>query len=182
MDAEGSSEWRFDMWRDLWPKVPGYLLLGKGYALTEQDYELMGGGQFANGADAAMDKSNIALAVAGDYHNGPLSTLIPFGIWGGISIIWLLGASVFVTYRNYKYSEPELMPVNRYIFVMSAWHVIGFMFVFGSYSGDIFGLSRLIGFSVALNWGVHAGKPRVRYQPPVAISTRRAAPPQPLPA
>jgi hypothetical protein len=29
---------------------------------------------------------------AGDYHNGPLSILIPFGLFGMIAFLWLLGA------------------------------------------------------------------------------------------
>src|SRR5262249_38969266 len=36
-DAQGSSEWRFGMWRDVLPEVPHYLLKGKGYRLDPTD-------------------------------------------------------------------------------------------------------------------------------------------------
>ncbi len=180
MDADGSAKWRYDMWHDLWPKVPSYLLLGKGYSLTAEDYEFMGGGQFANGQ--SLDKSATGLAVSGDYHNGPLSTLIPFGIWGAISILWLLAAGLFVTYRNFKYSDPELQTVNTYFLVMSIWHIFCFFFIFGAYSDDIFFIGRTIGFSVALNWGVRVVKPKVAAARQVFARPKRIMPPRPLSA
>jgi hypothetical protein len=178
MDAEGSAQWRYDMWHDLWPKVPGYLLLGKGYALTAADYQFMGSGQFAY--SHTLDKSSTGLAVAGDYHNGPLSTLIPFGVWGAIAIVWLLAAAVFVTYKNFKYSDPELQTANTYFFVISIWHIICFFFVFGAFTDDVFFIGRTIGFSIALNWGVRVLKPKVTATRPVFDRLKRASSPQPF--
>ena len=37
-------------------------------------------------------------AMAGDYHNGPLSVLIPFGIWGLAAFVWLLVAGARFLY------------------------------------------------------------------------------------
>ena len=36
--------------------------------------------------------------LAGDYHNGPLSILMPFGMFGAIAFLWLLGAGLKVLY------------------------------------------------------------------------------------
>jgi O-Antigen ligase len=160
MDAEGSKQWRIDMWNDLLPKVPQYLLLGKGYALSAEDYEFMGGGQFS--MTQSLDKSATGLAVSGDYHNGPLSTLIPFGIWGAISIVWLLAVGAFICYRNFRYGDHELKTVNTYFFAGFIWHIICFFAVFGAYSDDIFNIARTVGFSIALNWGISSAKAAVR--------------------
>src|SRR5262249_31668363 len=72
--AVGSTEWRLDMWREVLPTIPRYLIKGKGYALTAD--ELFETGQAGlNGFGVAGAVS----AVAGDYHSGPLSVIIPFG-------------------------------------------------------------------------------------------------------
>jgi len=153
-DAEGSSEWRFKMWHDLWPQVPQYLLLGKGYALSEEDFQMIGNGTFANGAEAKMDASLDPLAVAGDYHSGPLSTLIPFGVWGGITFLWFMFAGLRVVYRNYKYGEAKLRIINIFLFVQCFVHILNYFFIFGGYGVDMFGFAKTIGFSMALNGGV----------------------------
>ncbi len=153
-DAEGSSEWRFRMWHDLWPQVPQYLLRGKGYALTLEDFEMLEGGSLANGAEAKMDASEDALAVSGDYHNGPLSTLIPFGLWGGITFLWFMLAGLRVLYRNYKYGDPKLRVANTFFLAQYIAHMALYFFIFGAYSDDLFEFAKTIGFSMALNGGV----------------------------
>jgi O-antigen ligase len=163
IDAEGSRKWREDIWRDTWPKVPQYLLLGKGYALSKEDFLMMGDGTFSNGIEMQMDKSMTALAISGDYHNGPLSTLMPFGVWGAISIIWVMLASLYVLVRNYRYGDAELKTVNAFFMVVCIQQCIGFCFLFGSYSDDIGKFAKLVGFSIALNQGVCALKARAAF-------------------
>ncbi|MDR3457456.1 MAG: O-antigen ligase family protein [Verrucomicrobiae bacterium] len=152
-DAQGSRQWREDMWRDLWPKVPQYLLLGKGYALSREDFEYMGGGNF-EGLGVGLDASQQGLAIAGDYHSGPLSTLMPFGIWGAISYLWVALASLFITYRNFKYCDPQVKPFNAFLFVFTVQSIIGFLLLVGAYSEAIGGFAKTVGFSIALNWGI----------------------------
>jgi hypothetical protein len=168
-DAEGSKKWRQEIWADTWPKVPQYLLLGKGYALTALDFEMMGNGVFTGGKAVDMDKSLTGLAVSGDYHNGPLSTLVPFGIWGAIAFVWLSLTAVYVLYRNYKYGDPELKTVNTFLLVLGVAGLISFYFIFGAYQNDIGGYAKLAGFSIALNWGVCSAKrepaPAIRFKP-----------------
>jgi hypothetical protein len=38
-DAESTSAWRLEIWKAVLPQVPKYLLLGKGYSMTAQDYD-----------------------------------------------------------------------------------------------------------------------------------------------
>jgi hypothetical protein len=158
MDAEGSSKWREDMWRDIWPQVPQYLLLGKGYSMSRQDMMMTGDSVLANTWAAKMDGNYNSLAISGDYHNGPLSTLMPFGFWGAISYFWVALASLFVMYRNFKYGDAELKTVNTFLMIMCLQRFIGYFILFGAYSSDIGSFAYIVGFSVALNWGICAPK------------------------
>ena len=153
MDAEGSKEWRERMWVDVWPKVPQYLLLGKGYSLNAQDMSYMGGGAF-EGLGSGLDASQDGLAISMDYHNGPLSTLMPFGIWGMISYLWVALATILALYRNFRYGDADIKTVNTFLLALAIQKFIAYFFLFGAYSGDIGEFAKLAGFSVALNWGI----------------------------
>lgn len=177
-DADGSKLWRETMWRDLWPQVPHYLLLGKGYALSSTDFNYLEHGVFAD-LGAGQDASQQGLAVAGDYHNGPLSTLIPFGIWGMIGYVWLLIATVHVLWRNYRFGDADIKTVNCFLLVMALTKIFGFFFIFGAFGEDVLFLAKLAGFSVALNWGV-CRKPAAAAPAPSLPRSRLR--PQPLPA
>jgi len=154
LDAEGSSEWRFKIWRAVWPKVPDYLLLGKGYSISKEDYDMIGSGQFNNMQASHIDASEESLAISSDFHSGPLSTLVPFGLWGGIGILWLMGASFHVVYRNYKFGDPELRTLNIYLLVSCVGSIIGFFFIFGAFSDAVGGYAKMAGFSLAMNGGL----------------------------
>ena len=152
-DAEASTGWRESMWVALWPQVPEHLLLGKGYSLNAEDFQMIGGGAFA-GQINTIDPAQQALALSGDYHSGPLSTLIPFGIWGMIGIVWLMAVNLFVSYRNCRYGDAELKTFNNYVFANAIWSIFGFFFIFGDLGISVEELAKALGFSLALNWGV----------------------------
>ncbi len=154
LDAEGSSEWRYRIWRDTWPKVPEYLLLGKGYGLSQEDYQNIGQGTFANLQASHIDGSDQTLAISGDYHSGPLSTLMPFGIWGGVGMVWLMAAALFVAYRNYRHGFPELQTFNAYLLAQCISSITIFIFVVGAFQNDVGNFAKIAGFSIAMNWGV----------------------------
>ena len=182
LDAEGSKEWRENMWAATWPKVPQYLLLGKGYALHEEDYQLMGGGAF-QGLGTGLDAGADGLAISMDYHNGPLSTLMPFGIWGMISYLWVALAGLFILYRNYRYGDAEIQPLNNFLLAQGISVFFGFFFIFGSYANDIGNWAKLAGLSIAFNWGVQkAPALKAAFNPVTRRLPSRAARPKILPA
>lgn len=166
VDAQGSSEWRFRIWHAVWPKVPDYLLLGKGYALNQQDYEFMG----RDSAFAAAAKANASLeglAISSDFHNGPLSTLIPFGVWGAIGIVWLMSAALFILYRNYRFGDSTLQTFNIYMLAAGIVAVIAFFFIFGAFQDDVGNFAKMAGFSLAMNGGLAKRQARVAYNPAI---------------
>jgi len=178
ISADGSAEWRYRMWRDLWPKVPEYLLLGKGYTISEQDYNYIGQGAFVGGVQ--LDNSQQSLAISSDYHSGPLSTLIPFGIWGAIGMLWLMAASLYVLYRNYRYGEEAMRTLNTFLLVSTLSGIIGFFFIFGAFHSAIGGYAMAAGFSIAMNGRV-AGPPAKERVNPLIKPRPLAAPEETLP-
>jgi hypothetical protein len=177
VDAEGSSEWRYAIWRATWPKVPEHLLLGKGYNISAEDYEMTGQGTFSRIKSSHIDAGDDALTFSSDYHSGPLSTLMPFGLWGGIGILWLMGACIYVTYHNYRYGDPELTTMNAFFFANSLTSPIFFMFVVGAFTQSVAGIASAVGFSIAMNGGMARPQPKPVVNP--VIKSRAVRAPQP---
>jgi O-antigen ligase len=156
LDAETSSEWRRQMWREVIPQIPQYLLIGKGYAFS--------------GAEHAMIREGLEeTEMVGNYHNGPLSVILPFGIFGSIAFVWLLVAGIRVVYRNYQFGDPAYHQINKFLFVYFVVRVILFFAVFGALEADLPMFLGLLGLSISLNGGV--AKPMVVPWPTVEFST-----------
>ena len=149
-DAQASLQWRFDMWKALLPQVSDHLLLGKGYAITQDEYQMMG----RDSSFRSVDPAEQALALSSDYHSGPLSVILSFGIWGAIAFLWFLTAGVWALHHNRLYGDPALRGINNFLFAMFLTKVIVFFFIFGALSDDIVVMTGLLGLSVSLNGGI----------------------------
>jgi hypothetical protein len=114
---------------------------------------MIGGGAEHFDAESSM--------VAGDYHNGPLSTIIPLGLWGMIGLIWLLGAGTKVLYRNYRYGDPALRLINTLFLTLFITQSIVFFTMFGAFNSQLYLFTGLLGLSVSLNGGVRKPAPVV---------------------
>jgi hypothetical protein len=146
ISAEASTEWRLEMWKLLLPQVREHLLLGKGYSLDPTDLYLTDQSVrrgLAQGYEGAM--------VAGDYHSGPLSILIPFGVFGLIGLVWLMAASIRVLYRNHRFSDPSLQTINTFLLSFFVARAVYYFIGFGSFYSDLPIFLGIIGFSVSLN-------------------------------
>ena len=150
--AQASSTWRMDMWTALLPEIPKHLLLGKGLALPAETFNEMTTAVIA--VNGQIDSSQQSLALSGDYHNGPLSVVLPFGIWGVLAFGWFMWAAVWVLYRNYKFGDPVNLTVNRFLFGFFLVKIVIFSTVFGSLSTDLYVFTSYVGFSIAINHGV----------------------------
>ena len=102
----------------------------------------------------SVDASQDPLALSQDYHNGPLSVIIPFGIWGALAMSWFLIASTWVVYRNYRYCKPELKTLNTFLFSVYVIQVIDFLGLFGAFDASMGGFAGILGLSVCINHGV----------------------------
>ena len=154
MDAEGSTEWRLEMWSALLPEVPKYLLLGKGYAFSAETFDESMGANATFHNQKIIDASQDPLALSNDFHSGPLSTIIVFGIWGGVILLWLWGVGFFVVWRNYRYGDPALWHINLFLFASFITNIFFFLFIFGDIVNDTTHFASTLGLSIALNHGV----------------------------
>jgi hypothetical protein len=151
--AEASSEWRKNMWRNVVPTIPQYLILGKGYAISSADLEMQSGA-FARSGDPAE-----GAMLAGDYHNGPLSVIVPLGIFGALGFLWFLWASFRVFLSNYRYGSAEMKLVNTLMLSLFLSRIISFFFVFGSLYSEMAAFTGLVALNVCLNGGVKGREP-----------------------
>jgi len=147
-DADASVEWRVEMWRVLAPEIPKYLLLGKGYAINPADMYLA-----IESARRGFRGYEPAI-ITGSYHNGPLSIIIPFGIFGVIAVVWFWIAAVRVLYLNRRYGDPRLDNINTFFFAYFVARIIFFVFVFGAIAPDLATFVGIVGMSISINGGV----------------------------
>ena len=146
MSADTSTEWRVEMWREAVKQVPDYLFKGKGYTTTADEMYMV------NFSMLAGHSRNWEWALlSGDYHNGPLSLIIPFGIYGLLAFLWLIVVGVRFLYRAYRDGPPELRTINALLFACFLARSIFFLTVYGAIAHDLFIFTGILGLSVALN-------------------------------
>jgi hypothetical protein len=149
--AEASSEWRINIWKQVIPQIPQYLLLGKGLGISGKELQSF----ISVDPNSGLGESGEAGAeFVSDYHNGPLSVIVPFGLPGVIAFVWFLAGSGKALYRNYRYGDPAYAKLNRFLLAYFIAKTIFFLFVFGSLYSDLAMYAGLMGLSISLNGGV----------------------------
>jgi hypothetical protein len=165
-EAQGSWEWRVDMWKQVLPDVPRYFFKGKGYSLNPGELAMSRENAF-RGFGASSDP----LALSGDYHNGPLSVLIPFGIWGAIALTWFVCAALRLLYLNFVYGDPALKSLNCILLSCFIARVIFFLFLAGGFEADLAYFTALAGLGLSLNGPVRARQERPELEAVPEFST-----------
>lgn len=148
-EAEYSTDWRLRVWRVALPEIPRYFWTGKGLGINGQDLELTAELQ-RRGLATAED----SVIMTDDYHNGPLSVIIPFGIWGTIGWLWLLGASVRAMWLNYRYGDESLRKINTFLLAYFLGKILFFFLIYGSFYSDVAIFAGIIGLNLAVNGGI----------------------------
>jgi len=166
--AEASTEWRLQMWQHVLPEVPEYLFLGKGYAFTAKDFALT---RLAGADQAGTEGAELA----GDYHNGPLSVILPFGVPGAIAFIWFLFAASKVLRQNYLFGDQSFRRVNTFLLASFIAKGIFFFSIFGSLYSDLPAFIGLVALSISINGGV--SKPAIVPEPKLVLNRFRLQPP-----
>ncbi len=166
-DAEVSNEWRIQMWKDLLPQIPQYLWLGKGYSFSGEQMDIIH-------VDPQTVTGTAGSEMATDYHNGPLSVILPLGLPGVFAFLWFLYMGLRVTYNNYRYGAPELAHLNRFLFAYFLARTFFFFTIFGSLYSDMVMFTGLVGLSVSLNGGM--AKPATAPEPAFTPERFRPSP------
>jgi hypothetical protein len=147
--AMASTDWRVDMWRRVLPEVPQALFRGRGWGVDAREF-------FSAVEIINREDRYASVIFSGNFHNGPLSVLIPFGLYGVIAFVWFLAAGLRVLHRNWKFGSPALHRVNTLLLAAFVAHTIVFCVVYGALETDMAIFTGLLGLSVALNGAVPA--------------------------
>ncbi|MGD0261386.1 MAG: hypothetical protein ABSD29_16350 [Verrucomicrobiota bacterium] len=143
-DASSSLDWRLGMWKEVLPEVPKCLFRGKGWGIDQRDY-------FTGVEMGEAGNPFGGTIMVGNFHNGPLSILLPFGIYGAIAFVWFVVTGLRVLHRNWKFGNPALRSVNTLLLAVFAVEAVFFFCFFGSLSSDMAIFTGVLGLSVALN-------------------------------
>jgi len=149
-NAQKSNEWRIGMWQELIPEARDYFWKGKGLEVSGVDLELTD-----ELAKRGFISSQRVAILTGSYHNGPLSVLIGFGIWGFIGWMWFLVASIRVLYSNYLNGEEYLKKINTFLLAYFLARMVFFFLIFGDFRTDFATFTGIVGFALALNGGIN---------------------------
>jgi O-antigen ligase len=154
LDAVNSSEWRLKMWREVIPTISQYLLLGKGYSINVRELEQAMDFPTLNGASDGNPYT-----VASDFHSGPLSVIIPLGIFGAIAFLWFLASAFRVLFNNYRHGDKDYHRLNTFLLAYFTVRVIYFFAIFGSFHTELTIFTGLIGLSISVNGGMRRSAP-----------------------
>jgi hypothetical protein len=149
-DAKGSSEWRFELWALAVKDLPKYLIIGKGYSVDPNELAMVSLGA-QSGAQSTPYEGQL---ITGDYHSGPLSVIMPFGIFGMIGFIWVLAGGYRILSWNYRFGDARLRRINVTLLAFYLTNCISFFFIFGALSTGLSVFLGICGLSVSLNGGV----------------------------
>jgi hypothetical protein len=155
-DAQGTLDWRLEMWKTVLPEVPQYLWIGKGFAYSGTDYYLT---QEAFRRGLILKSYEDAL-ISGNYHNGILTLCIPFGIWGLLAFFWFAGAAIWVLVRNLRYGDLQFLSINRYLLAAFLTRLVFYFTIYGQFDLDLQGFTGLLGLSIAVNRGIRRPVPQ----------------------
>jgi hypothetical protein len=164
-NAQASTEWRLRIWEQVIPTIPRYLIIGKGYGIDPRELQAV---QAASEFQSSSDGTDAELAQ--DYHSGPLSLIIPLGIFGTIGFLWFLGAGFRLLIRNYRYGSPGLRGINTFLLAYFITRTLFFFAVYGSFQNELAVFTGIVALSAAINGGMRKpvlapAKPNPAYQP-----------------
>jgi hypothetical protein len=156
-DAQGTLDWRVQIWKTVLPDVPRYFLFGKGFAYNGTDYYLT---QLSVGRGISYTVDEATL-ICGSYHQGILTLLIPFGIWGLLLFGWFCWSALRVLAQNYRYGSESLKLINVFLLSMFICRLLFFIFLYGQFELDLPVFVGFIGLSISLNGGIKSGNETV---------------------
>ncbi len=158
-DAAGTLDWRLQIWKTVWPDVPKYLLLGKGFTFSGTDMLLTQEAQ-----RRGFYSSYETTLINGNYHSGPLTVIIPFGIFGVLAFVVFCWNSLRVLRSNYRYGDKSMAKINTFLLAYFTGRLIFYLIFYGQFDLDLMLFTGTVGLSICLNGGVKkpaANKPKV---------------------
>jgi hypothetical protein len=155
-DAEGSSQWRFEMWEWAWndDRILRDRVWGQGFGLSLDDMSLIAASLMAGeGGGSRLGGSNREnFMITGSFHSGPLSSIKYIGSVGLVLYFFLLCYMTVVAWRLCKLARgTSAFSLALFVAIPIIYEPLQFVFIFGalesSYSQTLFwaGLLNMVG-------------------------------------
>jgi hypothetical protein len=134
--AEGTSEWRVDMWKTVLDNPDLYLrdpVFGTGFGFSERDLEIQLAASFG-GAGYVGGSQYEAQLISGAYHNGPLSAIRYAGVVGLLlyySLIIMMLIFAFKLVQRTKGSPYFHLAV--FLALPITYGLFSYTFIYGAY-------------------------------------------------
>lgn len=149
VDSENSSNWRKEIWKRVAPEISHHFWMGKGLTASARNYYL----ETQAYRQGLGDEYELTI-LTGDYHSGPLTLMIPFGIWGVIAFVAFLGAGLRVLWLNRNQGTGWLPNINRVLLSVFVTKIVFFFGVFGSFATEFYTFTGVVALSISLNGGI----------------------------
>jgi len=140
-DAEGSSQWRFEMWEWAWndDRILKDRTWGQGFGLSIDDMNLIAGSLMAGEGGGSRlggsDRENFM--ITGSFHSGPLSTIKYIGSVGLALYFSLLCYMTVVAWRLCKRARGTIaFPLSLFVAIPIIYEPFQFVVVFGALEGS----------------------------------------------
>jgi len=154
-EADGSVDWRVDMWKDA--LSGGFIknkLLGDGFGFDRAAMNLIAD-QMQGGVGFVGGTRHEAHMIRGSFHSGPLSSIRFVGVVGLVLILCLMGA-VFrlALITAFKAKGTPYFPLALFVGIPFLWLPFHFIFIFGAFDNALksliigIGMLNIIGKSI----------------------------------
>lgn len=126
LSAQGTTDWRIQVWKDALYEVPQYFWIGKGYTF---DHHALDALRLTGGIDYTRRWASMSVA----YHSGPLSLLIGMGIQGLIvgSLILFFAVRQHWKLVRSSWHSPTLQRLHLVLAVKFFTMIVAFYFIYG---------------------------------------------------
>lgn len=138
-DAEGSTDWRTEIWMEAL-KSDKYIrnkFFGDGLGMTrEQHAESVALSAKRGVGSGGFDYHRESILISGDYHSGPVQTIRVCGYFG--LVVLLIGMYRVLVHAHRQINRcrnTEWFSVAIFIVSIYIWLPLGWVFIFGSFSG-----------------------------------------------
>jgi len=135
-DAEGSSQWRFEMWSWAWndDRILRDRTWGQGFGLSIDDMNLIAtslmAGQSGGSLLGGSDRENFM--ITGTFHSGPLSTIKYIGIVGLALYYPLMCYMAWLAWRLCKRARgTKAFPLSLFVGIPIIYEPFNFVVIFG---------------------------------------------------
>lgn len=138
-DTTGSSEWRFEIWRevlytDRWIQNK-WLGDGLGFSASELEYQLSLSTEQLHGVGVSgFDQHRESILASGDYHSGPVSTIRTIGYIGlAILLLFQIRLAVHAHRQIIRCRGTEWYSIALFIGIPIIWSPIFFVLIVGAF-------------------------------------------------